>query len=146
MIDQSEGTSNAPSRAMSRISERSPVAGSGAGGLVSRARWSSMEPEVGIEPTTYRLQDDTSTSTMATTCNNRHPGGHMSQSNPLLSTRLRATFGATTRRDVTPPPSSTAAAGPGCASPGLRGVDQSTVHRWAQPYLSNELGPAASAE
>jgi hypothetical protein len=32
----------------------------------------TLEPEVGIEPTTYRLQDSHSTLTVASTCNDIH--------------------------------------------------------------------------
>jgi hypothetical protein len=55
------------------------------------------EPEVGLEPTTYRLQDSHSTLTVASTSNNINQARPSDSCWPPAYTAFRAIFGATTR-------------------------------------------------
>jgi hypothetical protein len=89
-------------------------------------RWPSVEPEVGIEPTTYRLQDSHSALPVASTSNDIHQARLSGSCCPPPYTSFRATSGATpprlgrwlsssgapessSRRPVEPPRSPTAA-------------------------------------
>ena len=57
--------------------------------------WSRTEPEVGIEPTTYRLQDGHSACTRASTCNDANCADHARRLKAHQFTPFRATSSAT---------------------------------------------------
>ncbi len=54
-----------------------------------------LEPEVGLEPTTYRLQGGCSMPFTASTCNHSHGTGLTRPHEPRAATPVRTTFDAT---------------------------------------------------
>jgi hypothetical protein len=62
---------------------------------VQHSCWSDLEPEVGIEPTTYRLQDASSASSMASTCDYAHRVDLTVEVVQHRTTLVRATWRAT---------------------------------------------------